>query len=303
MSILAIDADSSVYKACGIAEKVVYDILPLDKASLADDYEDYKPYIIETFRYVNDYKQWLKDHGKKKEDFHRVSRVELQPLSYALQIIGSMMKDIINSVGMEQVVIYIGGDNNFREAEAVMKGYKESRKKKPKPQYYHQCREYLMKSWGAIKVDGEEADDAVAQMYTSCELDEQFCIIATIDKDLNTVQGWKYNYDKKEFFYVSRWDAMYNFYKQLLMGDKQDDIAGVPGIGIKTAETILGQCNSEMEMYKASLEAYNKAFKVQVTAQNRKYADKIGEKILRENANLLHMRRFKGEIWTPPTQA
>lgn len=303
MSILALDGDSLVYKACGIAEKTVYDILPLDKEELAEDYEDYKPYIIETFRYVADYQKWLKENGKKKEDFLRKPRIELQPLAYALQIVGSMLGEIINAVGMEQVVIFIGGDNNFREAEAVMKGYKETRKKKPKPQYYKQCREYMVRSWNAIMVDGEEADDAVAQLYTSCMLDDQFCVIATIDKDLNTVQGWKYNYDTKAFHYTTVWEASYTFYKQLLMGDRNDDIAGVPGIGVKTAEKILASLNSEEEMYRAALEQYQKAFKVEETTHNKKFVDKVGEKILRENANLLHMRRYKGEIWVPPVQA
>ena len=302
MSILAIDADSITYKACFIAEKTVYDIIPLGKEALVDDYEQYKPFLIETFLLVKDYKAWLKEKGKTVDDFIRVSRVQMQPVSFALQVVGNMLRDIIGAIGAEQTIIYITGDNNFREDMAVMRGYKESRRKKERPVYYEACREYMLKHWNAVQVDGQEADDAVAQMATSCELDDQHCIIATIDKDLNTVAGWKYNYDKKELFYVSDKEAAYNFYTQLLVGDKSDDIPGVPGIGEKTVPKLLAPCKDEYDMYRVSLAAYNEAYKVEKTRHNRKTADKIGEKVLRENANLLHMRRFIGELWTPPTR-
>ena len=302
MSTLAIDGDSIVYKACYIAQKTVYDIIPLDKEALADDEEAYRPFLIKTFRLVKEYNAWLKEIGKIKADFCRVTRVEMQPLAYALQIVGSMLKEIIEAVGCEQVSIFIGGDNNFREDLAVIRGYKESRKKKEKPKYYEQCRDYMVKSWNAIKTHGQEADDAVTQLYTACCHDDEPCVIATIDKDLETVQGWKYNYDKKEFHYTSAKEAAYNFYLQLLMGDKNDDIVGVPGIGAVGANSILSVCNNEYEMYSAALQAYQEAFEVKETRHNKKLTGKVGEKMLRENAELLYMRRYIGELWTPPIQ-
>lgn len=303
MSILAIDGDSIVYKACFIAQKTVYDVVP-KSVDPTLTYDEYKPKLIQTFRLVKEYETWLKENNKTKDDFNRIPRTELQPVAYALQIVGQMLRDIIDAVGCEQTVLYIGGVNNFREDLAVIKGYKETRKKKDKPLYYETARDYMVTHWNAIKVDGEEADDAVAQMYTSCELDDQICIIATIDKDLNTVPGWKYNYDKKQFFFVDEREASYNFYVQLIMGDKNDDIVGVPGIGEKGAKKLLADCTSEWEMYQTALNEYNKAFKVEKTTHlTKKYAAKVGEKMLRENAQLLHMRRFRGEIWTPPTQS
>lgn len=302
MTIAAIDADSIVYKACFIAEKTVYDIVPKDKHKEGMVYEDYQKFLVQTFRLVKEYKAWLKENKKTEDDFVRISRTELQPLAYALQIIGTMLRSIINAIGAEQNFIYISGDTNFREDIAVMREYKESRKKKVKPVYYKPARDYLLNSWNAIQVEGEEADDAVAQMVTSCELDDQLGIIATIDKDLLTVPGWKYNYDKQQFIFVTEKEAAYNFYTQLLVGDKGDDIVGVPGIGPAGAKTLLDGCNTVHEMYRIALEQYQKAFRIEETQHNKKLLGKVGEKVLRENAQLLHMRRFKGEVWTPPKQ-
>lgn len=301
MSICAIDADSLIYKGCGIAEKVVYDILPLDVYHEGMEYDEYKTKIISTFRYVKDYTAWLKEHKKSKEDFTRVSRVELQPLAYALQIIGNSLRDIIDKVGAEQNMVFISGDTNFRNEIAVMRGYKESRRLRDKPQYFYPSREYLLKSWNAIMIEGEEADDGVAQMATSCELDDQMCCIATIDKDLMTVPGWKYNYDKHEFHFVTIKEARMKFYTQLLTGDKGDDIVGVPGIGPAGASQLLKPNMTEYEMFQVVLAEYEKAFQVKETQHNKKLLGKIGEKVLRENAQLLHMRRYRGEVWTPPT--
>ena len=300
MSILAIDGDSLIYKACFICQKSVYDILPkgyfrnqLEPAS----FTQYQPFLIQTFRYVKEYKEWLKEHNKTEDDFIRVVRVEMEPLSQAFWIISEMLKDMIRAEQPEQVIIYLTGVNNFREKLAQMRGYKESRKGREKPLYFQPVKEFLITKWNAVVVDGYEADDAVSILQYSCLQDDQICTIATIDKDLQTVPGWNYNYDSKKKMFITPFQASYNFYKQMLMGDKSDDIVGVPGIGEKRAKALLDTAKTAEELFQIVAGEYERAFGLKDDKIGRKFSKKVSNKVLLENGQLLHMLRHKNDMW------
>jgi 5'-3' exonuclease len=72
------------------------------------------------------------------------------------------------------------------------------------------------------------------------------------------------------------------FYTQLLTGDTADNIKGVKGIGPKKADKILDGLVAEADLYKAVEEHY----------------ETLDELI--ENARLLWLRRFEGQMWEPP---
>lgn len=170
---------------------------------------------------------------------------------------------------------------NFREAIAVTQPYKGNRSGTKKPEHIQALRDRLVHYWGAVVANGEEADDLISKRMT--ELGDK-CICISIDKDLDTVQGWHYNFRKQNLYYVGKDSALYNFYKQLLTGDRVDNIQGVKNVGDKKAEKILAECNTELEMWNACVEAHGSA-----------------ERAL-EDAILLHMRRKDGEIWQPPNE-
>lgn len=170
---------------------------------------------------------------------------------------------------------------NFREAIAVTQPYKGNRVGGNKPEHLQALRDRLTEYWGATVSVGEEADDLLSKRMT--ELGDD-CICITIDKDLDTVQGWHYNPRKGTRYYVTANEAMYNFYTQLLVGDRVDHIRGVTGIGPKKAVKILDGCKTEGQMWLACLKAhgsYDRAL---------------------EDARLLWMRRYKDEIWEPPSE-
>ena len=170
---------------------------------------------------------------------------------------------------------------NFREAIAVTQPYKGNRKDTKKPEHIQALRDRLVNYWGAVVAKGEEADDLISKRMT--ELGDK-CICISIDKDLDTVQGWHYNFRKDNLYYVGKDKALYNFYKQLLTGDRVDNIQGVKNVGEKKAEKILAECDTELDMWNACVKAHGSV-----------------ERAL-EDAILLHMRRKDDEIWQPPNE-
>jgi 5'-3' exonuclease len=173
---------------------------------------------------------------------------------------------------------YLTGSGNFRKDLATIKVYKGQRP--PKPEHLPATRDQLVQQWGAEIVEGQEADDAIGIKATDLKGD---CTIVSIDKDLLMIPGTHYNFVKKEWTEVSQEKGDYFFYKQLLTGDQVDNIQGVTGIGPKKAEKAYEGCTTVQEMYAKALEMY-----------------KGDADALLENARLLWLRRYEGEMWEPP---
>ena len=191
------------------------------------------------------------------------------------------LEDLLLFNGFEDYTGYISGKNNFRTEIAKTEPYKGNRKA-PKPKHYEALREYLLKDWEFTLVDGQEADDAIG--IRAYELDPGEFSICTIDKDLDMIRGNHYNFVKDLFYDVTEEEAIFNFYKQILTGDRVDNIIGLKGIGDVKAKRILEECKNEKEMYLAVLEAY----------------EGNEERVL-ENGQLLWIRRLADQVWQPPS--
>lgn len=195
------------------------------------------------------------------------------------------VKTVINDIQElfnPNVVVYLTGSGNFREQLAVTAPYKGNRDPTHKPKYYSQIKEYLISVWNAKVINGREADDALGVAQYQAEKDST--VIVTIDKDMDNIPGYHYNWRKKEFYYIEPERADYLFWIQVLMGDRTDNILGIPGIGIKTAERILDIPSKDwMSMAQAVLAAYE--------------SNGLGWAEFYENASLLWIQRKEDINW------
>lgn len=176
---------------------------------------------------------------------------------------------------------YITGKRNFRNEIAISAPYKGNRKA-AKPKHYELLREYMQSAWDFKLIEDQEADDAIGIAAYEMTVGE-YCI-CSIDKDLDMLRGDHFNFVKNERYFITEEEGIKNFYKQILMGDRVDNIIGIKGIGTVKAERLLKECKNENEMYLTVLEAY----------------DGNAERVL-ENGRLLWIRRQSNEMWTPPS--
>lgn len=191
------------------------------------------------------------------------------------------LEDMILFNGFDEYQGFLTGGGNYRKEIAKTAPYKGNRKA-PKPKHYDLLREYMTKSWSFEMIEGQEADDAIG--IAAYALDpEEYCI-CSIDKDLDMLRGRHYNFVKDLFYQITEEEAIFNFYKQILTGDRIDNIQGIKGIGEVKAKRILEKCTNEKEMYLAVLKAY----------------EGNEERVL-ENGQLLWIRREPNQIWQPPS--
>jgi len=205
---------------------------------------------------------------------------EDEPESIAVARCSEFIEDLILFNGFGEYQGYLTGKKNFRNEIAVTAAYKGIRKT-AKPKHYQLLRDYMESAWSFTMIEDQEADDAIGIAAYEMEVGE-YCI-CSIDKDLDMLRGDHYNFVKDERYFITEEEGIKNFYKQLLMGDRVDNIIGIKGIGTVKAERLLKECKNENEMYLAILEAY----------------DGNAERVL-ENGRLLWIRRQHNQLWTPP---
>jgi 5'-3' exonuclease len=198
----------------------------------------------------------------------------------AIRTMATFLEDLLMyDLSADDWTTYLTGKRNFRNDVAVTEKYKGNRKKE-KPVHIQLLRDYLVASWNGVVSDGNEADDEIAIAATSLG-DES--IIVSLDKDFDQVQGWHYNFVKKNKYYIKPEEGLLNFYMQFLVGDRIDNIIGVDGIGPVKARKLL-EGKTEQEMFDICVE-------------------KLGsvERAV-ENGRLLFLQRHPNQLWSPPNE-
>lgn len=177
--------------------------------------------------------------------------------------------------------VFLTGSGNFRYDIAKSFPYKGNRKSTEKPINLPVAREHLITKYKAIVSEGEEADDLIAIAATKYGPET---IVASVDKDMLQIPCKHFNFTKGEWHEVTEFEGTKFFYKQILTGDRADNIMGLYKVGPVKADKIVKDCNTEEELWDAVLNAY----------------DGNIERVV-ENARLLWLRREEGEVWEPPT--
>lgn len=205
-----------------------------------------------------------------------------EPLEFALGRLDDVMHRILATWGAAEFRAFISGPDNFRYT--IDPNYKANRRDKPRPEWLEPCRERLVTHWGAVVSDGIEADDNLGIAQT------EHTIICSLDKDLLQVPGQHWNWVREEHKIVNEHTGWVNFYTQLIMGDKSDNIQGYDGKMRQVVPKFLqpyidNLCRSSgpQEMYKVVADIYE-----------------LGEESLHRNAQLLYIQRREGDMWHVP---
>ena len=130
------------------------------------------------------------------------------------------------------MILFFSDSKNFRKK--ILEEYKGHRNRK-KPCGYKRVIEELRKEYKVIIKPELEADDAMGIYATKYPGN----IIVSPDKDMRQIPGTLYNFE--ETFTVSKEDGAKWHLIQSMAGDQTDGYSGIPGIGVKRAETLFKQ--------------------------------------------------------------
>lgn len=214
-----VDGDIVVFRAAFAAEKVHYLLR----------YSQNGRTIERPFDTARALKTFIRETELQEYDIMRERDIE--PVSHVYANIDGIMDVICEKTGTAAPLVYLTGTGNFRRN--ITKEYKANRDPTMRPHFEIDAKAYLFRHYGAYSVPGIEADDAIGLEMG----DDAICV--SLDKDLDMLPGKHYNWVKDVRYTVTPDAAHTNFYKQMLTGDRVDNVKGVPGIGPARAAKLL----------------------------------------------------------------
>lgn len=177
-------------------------------------------------------------------------------LSHALDHV----EKIIAATGCKDAELHFTSGTNFRYT--VDPTYKSNRVGTRRPEGLKEIKVLMLDHYpGTMNVE-VEADDMV--VYLKKKYPEKY-ILCAVDKDvLKATEGKHWNYYSSERYNIEpKWvevdelSAIRYNYLQAIMGDTNDGIKGVPGIGPKGAEKFLPeQFNCEADLWNGVVAAF-----------------------------------------------
>jgi 5'-3' exonuclease len=220
-----------------------------------------------------------------------------ESLDVATWRVEALLRQLIRDTNSTEYIIYLSGPDNFRKG--LDPTYKAHRTQE-RPAFLEDCREYLVKTWGAKVTEGIEADDAIGIEATACFAEGTAFICCSLDKDFRQIPGHHHSWEisgtvngkswtkPAETVFVSPLDGLRNFYKQMLIGDPADNVTGVVGIGKVKAAKLIDPLHTEEDMARAVIAFYDSEERYEL---NRKLLW-----ILRNELNLQSKNPLEKEI-------
>lgn len=150
------------------------------------------------------------------------------------QIVQQDINNLCTRFDTDQFILFFTDELNFRKG--VDPTYKGNRIKR-KPAGYKKLKEWSKSQWESVQMPLLEADDAIGIAVTSGKYDN--FILCSPDKDMEQFACRIWN-GKQEFLQTPE-KAAYKRWHQALTGDQTDGYIGVPGVGPKKADAILGK--------------------------------------------------------------
>lgn len=248
-------------------------------------YDEQSRVVLGQFSKAKEVKDFMEGKEGLKHDWYVVA----QPVSNAIHNFETALAAIVRDSGAHEHTIFLSADVCFRDKISTTRKYKGNRDRSQRPVHYNRLKRYVITKHNPVVEDLMEADDllgiAQSQSHDS--------IICSLDKDLDQIPGLHYDWVKNVIYEVTPEDAQRNFWVQVLAGDATDNIQGIPGTGVKTAEKLLQNCDTDEEYWDVVKQQYEEA-----------YGSFAGEGVAIEMARLVYILKapLEGEnYWSPPT--
>ena len=292
--VLLVDADIVAYRCAATADGRKYSV-PVNLPGITE----------KIFKYKKEAVAWCQKEGI---DVKEISLCfEPEPEGNATANVNRLIKTIKGRFKCKyfgpktggSVEHYLTPESNFRNT--VKSDYKANRKGVRKPHHLAACKAHLQEVYGAQKIEGYEADDLLCIRATELTAEGMTPICVTLDKDMDQIPGFHYNWVKKSLYFTTESESLKNLYLQLLMGDKVDNIPGIPGVGPVTAKKILADCDgsSELKLYITVVKAYVNKFPQGDEESDEDFYTRM-IMMITQNMRLLYLCRSYGDLWEPP---
>ena len=181
-------------------------------------------------------------------------------LKKATEYYDKAIEDIEWATVSSEIKVALKGTGNFRCD--IELDYKGQRKVSTVPEAVVKRRKALNSyaySKGHHKSDNCEADDVVSIWAQEAMDAGVHYVIAHIDKDIDMVEGWHYNFTKETLYYIDSNEGWYKMCIQMLTGDSTDNIRGLVGIGPKKAAKLLNDVVKKQDMLATVEKAWKEA--------------------------------------------
>lgn len=208
---------------------------------------DNKQYIFRgrVFRYKKDALEAAKANGFGNQDIE--TRYKPHSPDVAKAVFNTAMKNLQSTVEGYPICTVVSNGGSFRKE--IYPSYKNARKDKRTPANRKPLLKHALDTYDAIYQHKFEADDLMATYCCNTDGYGRNAVIATIDKDLDTVPGWHWNFDKNLLYYINDLEAFRFFCAQVMMGDTTDSIPGLLRVGKVGAMKLVKDCETMAEMW------------------------------------------------------
>lgn len=134
-----------------------------------------------------------------------------------------------------EVILVVGDTHNWRKD--YHPDYKANRKDKEKPVMYEIILNELYNNYEVVSLPNLEADDTCRIIYEDNKGYPVRKLLVSIDKDFHSFPCELYDPLHDKQYVINQAEADYNLMKQIIMGDKADNIIGLEGYGeVKTTK-------------------------------------------------------------------
>lgn len=157
-------------------------------------------------------------------------------LSQVKRMVRRTIKGYLSLFGATEYELVVSGSGNYRMK--FYPEYKANRVVLTKPMCYDGLRKWMCSLPEAVLVEGEEADDYLAQVLTDPSRQKNAVVISA-DKDFYTVPGHVYNISNSRLFNIKLQQAFSFLWFQAMAGDRVDGYYGVRWLGVAKSKRLL----------------------------------------------------------------